>query len=380
MALAPDILPADLERKPLLTRLPSLTGMRWVAAFVVFVYHASRQSPTLNLFADKSVLTNFKSVMQPAGGLGVAFFFVLSGFILTWSARPGDPARAFWRRRLVKIYPNYVITWALAMVLFAAAITPVRTSILNLFTLHPWTPGFANYFSVDPPSWSIGVEVLFYALFPALLFGIRKIAPANLKYWIIGCVAAIVAVPVVVYAVLPSSPKIVTGPVSDLQYFFAYIFPPSRVFDFVLGILVARAVQTGRWRNIGITASFALLAISYVVAIYTPFLYGQRAVCIVPIALLIAAGATADVKGKATVFRTKTMVWLGNISFAFYLVHFIVLLTMRAALGKQLFSTPVSVLILVADFAIAVLVSAILYHFVETPLVRRFSRPRTKTA
>lgn len=380
MALAPDILPSDLERKPLLTRLPSLTGLRWVAAFVVFVYHASRQSPTLNLFADNRVLAGFKSVMQPAGGLGVAFFFVLSGFILTWSARPGDPARSFWRRRLVKIYPNYLITWALAMVLFAAAVTPVRTSILNLFTLHPWTPGFANYFSVDPPSWSIGVEVLFYALFPALLFGVRKIAPGNLKYWIIGTVAAIVAIPAVVYAVLPSSPKIVTGPVSDLQYFFAYIFPPSRVFDFLLGILVARAVQTGRWRNIGITASFALLAISYVAAIYTPFLYGQRAVCIVPIALLIAAGATADIKGKATVFRTKTMVWLGNISFAFYLVHFIVLLTMRAALGKQLFSTPVGVLILVADFVIAIVVSAILYHFVETPLVRRFSRPRRKIA
>lgn len=380
MALAPGIAPSPVDRRPHLRRLPSLTGLRWLAAFVVFVYHASRQSPTLNLFSDKSVLTAFKSVMQPAGGLGVAFFFVLSGFLLTWSARSGDTARAFWRRRFVKIYPNYVIAWVLAMVLLAAAVTPVSTSVLNLLTLHAWTPGFAHYFSVDPPSWSVGVEMLFYAMFPALLFGIKKIAPDHLKYWIAGTVAAIVAVPAVVYLMLPSSPVIVTGPVSDLQYFFAYIFPPARLFDFALGILVARAVMAGRWRNIGIGASAALLAASYVVAMYTPFLYGQRAVCIVPIALLIAAGASADVAGRRTLFSTRPMVWLGNVSYAFYLIHFIVLLTMRAALGKQLFSTPVAIGILVADFAIAIVIAAFLYHVVETPIVRRFSRPRRPTA
>ena len=40
------------------------------------------------------------------GPLAVSLFFILSGFVLTRFARPGDTARAFWRRRVVKIYPK----------------------------------------------------------------------------------------------------------------------------------------------------------------------------------------------------------------------------------------------------------------------------------
>ena len=363
------------------SRLPSLTGLRFAAAMVVFFFHASRRSPNLNLFSDQTFLADFNKITQPAGALGVSFFFVLSGFILTWSAgarHRQDTPRAFWRRRLVKIYPNYVVTWVLAMVLFAWAITPRDVGYLNLFALQPWIHGFTNYFSVDPPSWSVGIELFFYALFPLIILGARRIQPQHLKYWIGGVVAVIIATPAIVYAVLPDAPVLNVGHASDLQYYYSYVFPPARLFDFVLGILVALAVQAGRWRNVGVAWSGILLVGSYVLALYVPFLYGQRAMCVIPTAMLIAAAALADSRGRFTPFRNPVAVWLGNVSYAFYLIHFIVLVKVRGLLGHELYSTPTAIAILVADFAISVALAAVLYHAVERPMVRRWSTAKRR--
>lgn len=83
------------------SRSPSLTGLRFVAASLVFAYPAALPVPSMRLFADDAVAYGFYDRASQAGGLGVGFFFVLSGFILTWSARPGDTPRTFWRRRFV---------------------------------------------------------------------------------------------------------------------------------------------------------------------------------------------------------------------------------------------------------------------------------------
>jgi peptidoglycan/LPS O-acetylase OafA/YrhL len=118
---------------------------------------------------DDGVAYGVYDRVSQTGGLEVGFFFVLSGSVLTWSARPADTPKSFWHRRIVKIYPNYVVAWILAMVLFAAAYTPAWRAVVNLFTLQVWMPDFDTNFSVDPPSWSLGAEAFFYACFPLLL-------------------------------------------------------------------------------------------------------------------------------------------------------------------------------------------------------------------
>jgi peptidoglycan/LPS O-acetylase OafA/YrhL len=365
------------------SRLPSLTGLRFVAALFVFAYHAWLPIPALRLVNDDSVAYGVYDKVSQAGGLGVGFFFVLSGFILTWSARPGDKPTSFWRRRIVKIYPNYVVAWVLAMVLFAAAYTPTWRAILNFFMLQVWIPDFDTNFSVNPPGWSLGAEAFFYACFPLLLAFATRIRPERLKYWIGGTVALVVLKAVFTYAVFPDTPAIPgEATVSVSQYWFGYILPPVRVLDFALGILVARAVMTGRWRNIGMTASVILLAGGYWLAESTPYLYGQSAIFVVPAALLIAAAAIADNEGRFTLFRNRFMTWLGEISFAFYLVHFIVLAYGRSVLGTQLYSTAETIGLLLAELVVAVLVAWALYALVERPITRRWStsgRERTES-
>ncbi|KJY47683.1 acyltransferase [Streptomyces sp. NRRL S-444] len=362
-------------------RLPSLTGLRFPAALLVFFFHASLGVPWIQ-FEDDAANDAFAKYASQAGALGVTFFFVLSGFVLTWSARDQDTMRAFWRRRFVKIYPNYVITWALALITFAAVMTKPWQAVVNLLMVQVWVPDFATNFSVDPPSWSLGAEAIFYLAFPVLFLLIKKIDPARLKWWIAGVVAAICLTPTLTYAVIPGGGMQMPGAdgTSTVQYWFAYVLPPVRLLDFALGILVARAVMAGRWRNIGTTWSALLLAVSYAVAMNVEHLYAQRSVTLVPIVLLIAAVATRDAENKPTPFNNRFMIWLGEISFAFYLLHYIVLAYSRELLGDALYSTPVGIALIAAQTVVAVLLSWALYAWVEAPITRRFSSSRKTRA
>lgn len=360
-------------------RLPSLTGLRFPAALLVFAYHAALPIPALRLLAEDGAVGDFYRAVGQAGGVGVSFFFVLSGFVLTWSTRPDDTVTAFWRRRFVRIYPNYAVAWLLAMVLFAGAYTPTDWAITNLFMLQVWAPVFDLNFGVNPPGWSLGAEAFFYLAFPFVHDLCRQIRPRHLKYWIAAVVAAVVATPAVAYAALPDAPGIPGGAESSVvQYWFAYVLPPVRMLDFVLGILVALAVIHRRWFNIRLTWSLLLLAGGYVLTEFVPYLYGQRATCIVPIAMVVAAAAIADRDGTASMFRSRPMVWLGNVSFAFYLLHFIVLASLRTLVGDEQFSIPVTAALIVAACGATVLASWLLYTTVEQPITHRFSTPRNR--
>ncbi|MEV0319417.1 acyltransferase family protein [Streptomyces sp. NPDC050658] len=359
-------------------RLDTLTGLRFPAALLVLLYHAALPFPEVRLFADDTAENRFTQLFGQAGALGVTFFFVLSGFVLTWSARTGDSAPSFWRRRFVKIVPNYVIAWALAMVLYAAAQTEAWREILSLLMVQVWVPDIATNLAVNPPGWSLAVEAVFYLSFPFLLRGAQRIRADRLKYWIAGTVAAVFATPLLTYALVPAGTEVMANEpsASATQYWFAYVMPLPRVLDFALGILVARAVMLGRWRNIGMVWSGVLLLVAYVIASNVPHLYAQRAVCLVPAALLIAAGAIADDEGRFTLFRGRAMVWLGEVSFAFYLLHYVVLAYTRKVLGDDLYSTPVGVAVLLAEIAVALLAAWALYALVEKPVTRRWSRSR----
>ncbi|MFC7897503.1 acyltransferase family protein [Streptomyces sp. NPDC057381] len=357
-------------------RLPTLTGLRFPAAFLVFLFHAALPLSEMRILADDGVADWFYTFAAQSGGLGVTFFFVLSGFILTWSARDGDPARAFWRRRYAKIVPVYLVSWFLALLLVDLSATEVWQAVVTLFMVQSWVPDLSTNFAVNNPGWSLSTEAFFYLCFPALYPAVKRIREHRLKYWLAGTVAAIAATPLITYALIPVGTEVVPNePTDSANYFwFAYIFPPARLLDFLLGILVARAVLAGRWHDIGLARSGALLAAAYAAASFTPLLYGLRVLCVVPAALLVAAGALADTEGRRTLFSNRAAIWLGEVSFAFYLVHYTVLTFFRESLGDRMLSTPVGVAVLIAEAAVSLVLSWALYCAVERPLTRRWSK------
>lgn len=359
-----------------LRRLPSLTGMRFIAAGIVFAFHVVYEAP----FSSASFAGKYDRVFGQGGWTGVAFFFVLSGFVLTWSAKPGRSAGGFWRRRAVKIVPNYVLTYLAAMAMVAAsglALGGWRV-LPGLFMVESWFPQPAIETSANPVAWSLSCEVFFYLCFPLLLWAIRKIRPGRLWYWA-GLFAALVwCVPLIGKLILPATPVASWAPsVSTYEFWFVYVFPPTRMLEFILGMIMARIVLAGKWIPIPLWSAWALAVFAYAIAPDGPYIYQVVAITVVPIALLIPAAATADLKGRWSPTRGKVMIWLGNVSYAFYLWHRLILIYGHRLLGPgRTWGSAEAIGFALLAFAVALTVAWLTYVLVEQPLMRRFARGR----
>nr|WP_202523387.1 acyltransferase [Kitasatospora sp. SID7827] len=375
--------------------MPSLTALRFVAALLVFCFHATYE----NAFRDPDAGARFSQLFSKAGWVGVSFFFVLSGFLLTWSARPHDSARRFWRRRFFKIYPSHLLTALAALALMARAGQPRPGVLRNLLLVQTWTPDVDVILGVNPVSWSLACEALFYLAFPALLPAVRRIRPARLWPCAGALTAAVLCVPPLAGALLPATPHMTWLPVSEQHYWFVFAFPPVRALEFVLGMVMARIVATGRWKGPGTPTATLALAGAYALALRAPFDYGLAAVTLVPVTWLITAAAAADTRTPATPatpttpttplagrrragprarpLRAPLMLRLGELSFAFYLTHRLVQVYGHRALGEgRAWSTPAAAALLAASAALTLLLAWILHTAFERPLMRRFATPR----
>ncbi|WP_406011028.1 acyltransferase [Streptomyces sp. NBC_00637] len=360
------------------SRLPSLTGMRFFAAFLVFLFHLS----LLDAYSTSGQGHGpFASALKNGGWAGVTFFFILSGFVLAWSARDNDTTRAFWGRRLAKVYPNHVVTFFFALAMYAYASATWGRGVPNFLLLQAWIPKADVFFSVNNPSWSLSCELLFYLLFPLLHRSVLRIRAERLWWWAAGTATAIVLLPLLVQ-LLPTGetfgPSHANSPLyghSITQMWLVYIFPPLRVLDFLLGILMARIVLTRRWIGLGVLPALAFTVAAYALSLRVPFLFSLNAVVVIPFALLIAAAAARDASGRGTAVAGRVWVWLGEVSFAFYLIHQVLLSFTQERLGfreADSLAAAIGVAALVAT--VSLLLAWLLYVGVERPAVRAWAR------
>lgn len=347
------------------SRLPSLTGLRFIAAFAVFGFHVS----VVELFARSAGVPGVLDFLVRQGATGVSFFFILSGFVLCWSARPGDTMGRFWRRRAAKVYPNHLVTALAALVIVIAAGTAVSfwSVTANLMLLQAWSPQETTYFGLNTPSWSLSCEVFFYLCFPLILRGVDRLSP---RWWWPATAATLGAVCLM--------PALALALPEGSRYWFVYVFPPVRMLEFIAGILLARIVQQGRWIRLGVLPAAALAVAAYFGSGFLPLGFSYVAGTVVPLALLIPAVAVSDLRGGRSVLRTRTMILLGEISFAFYLVHQLVIRFVDRALGARSWSDPAGMLVASIMLALALAAAWVLYRFVEQPAMTRFAGSRSR--
>ncbi len=364
-------------------RLPSLTGLRFLAALAVFGFHITLfDSPIppndpVNPFGDTGLAQTLEKVFSKAGYLGVSFFFVLSGFVIAWSYRPGRPA-AYLRRRLVKVFPNHLVVWVFAMVLFAGAFTPWAVAGSNLLLVHSFSPDPTVYVAVNPPSWTLCSELLFYLLFPAIAVALFRIPRRHL--WLAAglCVLAVLAVPVITMLAIPDTPKSPLTPVSATQFWFGYIFPVSRLPEFLLGAVLARLVLAGVRLPVNLAGAGLLVAVGYGVALVVPFAYSFTAAMVVPIGVLIMVAAGRDVDGRPSFLQTPRWQWLGEISFGFYLCQGVTIFYARMQLGDGTWSLPGALAVVAGLLGLTLLAGWALHALVERPAMRRWARARPR--
>src|SRR5712691_10537961 len=163
-------------------RLKSIDALRGIAALGVVLYHALLQTTNAvpnNFFRWPVKLLQFVSSF---GYIGVFLFFVISGFCihLQWAKSKADGRERsiqfgpFWRRRIRRLYPPYLIAFALFM-LMAALSSGINVThfivydvVLHLLMLHNLDPH--TCYSINGVFWTLAIEEQLYLAYFLLLF------------------------------------------------------------------------------------------------------------------------------------------------------------------------------------------------------------------
>lgn len=287
--------------------LHNLQALRGVACLLVVWLHAAEWE------REYGVRTPVFREIKWFGNAGVDLFFVLSGFIITYTqaghfgrprAIPGYLVRRLWR-----IYPTYwVVLLASAVALLVVTGKPIVEPgwSANWFRWLTLLPGWATNVYVGP-AWTLTYEVMFYLAFAALLTLPWRPAALLLGAWAIAvCATAL-------------------NPFTDLYARTA--FSPF-VLEFLGGCLVAGLVRQKitRGGNAAIGAGVVYLTAAILVVNRTGFVRdwlppeSLRVALYGPAAVLIVYGlAAAEVRGDFVLPR-----WLGRIgdaSYSIYLFH-----------------------------------------------------------
>lgn len=363
LSLVPSV-PLDPARPP---RLDSLTGLRWWAAFGVFLHHMTNLAP-LPVHAALSL-----------GNYGVMFFFVLSGFVLTWSAQAISTSTFYWRR-FARIYPAHLVALAVAIPVFYS-LTPAAEDwwvkpldlgvlLLSVLLVQGWWREPTILFSGNPAAWTLTCEAFFYALHPYLSRVLRLLSTRRA----VGAAVALIGLSFAWRFVELIGPGLLPG---------ALPWPIARLGEFLLGMCLAHAMRTG-WRprlpaGATMIASLLLLAV-IAVTVSTPWLAPVEPVIrpfinewmLVTCAALITAVAARDLHGGRSLLRHPVLVRLGEASYAFYLVHATIIYAVLSVVGRQL--GPIALVWYPLMLAACIVAAFALHLLVEKPMERRLRR------
>ncbi len=274
---------------------------------------------------------------------GVSFFFVLSGFILTYNY-PSLPDKAaiqhFWLARFARIWPLHAVTCLLWIAVlfdfdrqqFFPGVWGLIKLGTNLLLLQAWVPLKEWSLSFNGVSWSLSAEAFFYLCFPLLIAAWRRH-----WHWLFATQALMILCFLLAgnYFALSAEDSYNGVGLMGLVYFN----PLVRLFEFTVGILVAKFVLAKRADTLTLTVSqWLVLEIAVLASAVIGMLAAANFVGIGQTignsfayyftreglwlfwALLI--GVFALSQGPiARVLSARVPVFLGEISFALYLCH-----------------------------------------------------------
>lgn len=315
-----------------------LDGLRGAAALMVVWYHVFEGFA----FAQGTGIETFNH-----GHIGVDFFFMLSGFVISYAyddrwQTPGQKRLTltdFFKRRLIRLHPMIIIGAIIGLITFMiqggvkwdGTETPVQwvmVALLMGMLLLPAYPG-AGYdvrgngemYSLNGPSWSLFFEYLgniMYALF------IRSLSNKALA-----CLVAVIGALWAWFAVgnVSGYDMLGVGWTLDGANFFGGLL--RMTFPFTLGMLLARNFKPVHVPGIfwlSIAVMFGLFSVPYIPADLCPCLQGislnsaYELACIVlvfPVIVWLAASGS-----MTTNLSSKVCKFLGDISYPLYIVHY----------------------------------------------------------
>jgi peptidoglycan/LPS O-acetylase OafA/YrhL len=343
----PNSLAAGLAK----SHLPSLDGLRAIAALLVVFYHYGYE--------------------WCPGGLGVLAFFVLSGFLITWLLLKEEEKlgsislRRFYMRRSLRIFPAFYTYWILlsaALLLFHKRYI-VAQALASFFYVN-------NYYQAiqgDPNTafshtWSLAIEEQFYLLWPLAFLVLRR-NRHRLSFLIAGILAVMLYREALVFLFH-----------RDQGYIYEAF--DTRADQLLIGCLLAVALRRGAWSRFWrwlcsspglVLATIALLIVSSALAVQFGAAYRDAIGFVVDpilVAALIAQTIAWPAVGLGAALNWRWMRYLGTISYSIYLYQQVTVGPVEKWLGRwPALSLPATVLLVI-------FVASISYWIVERPFLR----------
>lgn len=314
------------------------------------------------------------SVFLQFGGCGVDLFFCISGFCLflpvvtKWAKGEGVDWKRFYYRRILRIYPGYIVAVLLTAPLLgwlgADHPRPWYQIVTHLLWLHPALP---DAFSGLPAMWSLGVEEWFYFSFALWVFiMLRK----PVEGAIIGFAFALLFRQALVYFGFWEIGMWQAGLLSHIGHFLG-------------GMLVASLYHRYKDNSLRWQSVIALVGLSFLFA--CPFLHRWGVEIptfarwwgdvwlVIPMACLIFVCARGN-NIVATLFSWKPIVYLGTISYSLYLFHYPVIYWLKGMLNLNYAGTYGWWAIM---FTVPIVIGAAGYALVEAPFLALRERLRS---
>lgn len=300
------VIPADSQQN-----LGFIDALRGVAILMVIITHVSPATPNVS-----DLITSLCSY----GRMGVQLFFVLSAFTLclTYAGRMNEPysVSKFYIRRCLRIAPMYYlgILFYSGLLIFERGFESANYAkiIWHFSLLHGLNMGAFN--DVVPGGWSIGVEFLFYLIFPFIF----KMVHGSLRAMSIALVISIF-LSLVLYSYL-----VFYAGVNVHAYSLGYWNFINQAPVFIVGFLLYFNFFNAKKEHSTIVLCllfFGATIVSLVLYLLKPLF----ATVFIPVASAISFYALACLFSRYGFLAHRVLREIGKVSFSMYLIHFFVM-------------------------------------------------------
>ncbi|HZY83053.1 MAG TPA: acyltransferase [Cyclobacteriaceae bacterium] len=359
----------------------NLDGLRFLSFLAVFLFHSFHTD--FDYIKDTSTYHFIKRDLVGNGNIGVNFFFVLSGFLITYLLLEEKKLlgqidlKKFWIRRILRIWPLFYFC-----VLFGFFIFPFLKSLFgqtpnetaSLVYYLTFTNNF-DFIAKGPPDasilgvlWSVAIEEQFYALWPIVLFLLPII-----RHWIAFVTVIITSI---VFIALTDN------------YEMREYHTVACIGDMAVGALGAWLIsESATFKNEIVNLSKIQIIFIYVALVlvllsrdelrvfYISRVTERLVVAVIALAIILEQNYSANSFYKMS--RFKMLSKLGVISYGLYCYHFIGILTTTTLTSKLGLNTSLwQVMILETCMAlgITIVIGMVSYRFFETPFLKLKNR------